>query len=104
MELGEVDLEAARECLGEAEAMTAIDELAQAIANAATENTPIGHTGRASASIEATGATLEDGVATAYVYSSDPFWHLIEYGSVNNDVYRPITRAAQDAATFEDAR
>lgn len=104
LELVEIDLQAATDCLGESDALAAVDDLTQAIAQAAVQNTPTGLTGAAERSIETASATIEDGVATGYVYSTDAFWHLIEYGSVNNDVYRPITRAAQDAATFEDAR
>lgn len=28
--------------------------------------------------------------------TSDPFWHLVEFGSINNDALRPLSRATQD--------
>lgn len=30
------------------------------------------------------------------VATDDPFWHLLEYGSVNNPPYRPFTAAAEN--------
>ena len=36
-----------------------------------------------------------DGVATAEVTTSDPFWHIIEYGSVDSPAYRPFRRGCR---------
>jgi len=34
----------------------------------------------------------------------DPFWHLIEYGSVNNPAYAPVRRSVRAVGLrFEDA-
>lgn len=47
----------------------------------------------------------EHGVAVANVTTPDPFWHIIEYGSVNNRPYRPATRAAASVGLdFKDTR
>lgn len=39
----------------------------------------------------------------AKVHSDSPFWHLFEFGSINNPPYRPLTNAVRDAGLkFED--
>lgn len=39
------------------------------------------------------------------VFTDDPIWHIIEYGSANNPPYRPATKAAQNAGVrFEGGR
>lgn len=44
-----------------------------------------------------------DGVATAEVTTSDPFWHIIEYGSVDSPAYRPFRRGVEDSGLrFKD--
>lgn len=52
------------------------------------------------------GAPARDrGVAVVPVYTNDPIWHIIEFGSANNQPYRPATKAAQNSgAKFEDRR
>lgn len=41
----------------------------------------------------------------AQVGSSDPFWHLVEFGSVNNPPYRVLSNAVTAAGLeFEDDR
>lgn len=39
----------------------------------------------------------DGGVAVVPVFTTDPLWHIIEFGSVNNPPYRPATKAAQNA-------
>ena len=34
---------------------------------------------------------------TVRILSTDPFWHLIEWGSVNNPAYAPLRRGARAA-------
>lgn len=52
--------------------------------------------------------TMEPAVAgtrdpVAKVRAGSSFWHLFEYGSVNNPPYRPLTRAVIDAGLkFEE--
>lgn len=31
------------------------------------------------------------------IVASDPFWHLVEFGSVNNPAYRPLARGVRAA-------
>lgn len=46
-------------------------------------------------SYRSTKARREDEAVVATVYSTDPFAHLVEWGSVNNPAYGPLRRAAQ---------
>lgn len=104
MELNTFDVSGATEALASSDAVDVVNDLTDRIANDARSNAPQGTTGMAQRSIDSLPATVADGVATGIVYSDDPFWHLIEYGSVNNDPYRPISRAAMDnAGEFTDA-
>lgn len=67
-------------------------DTAEAIAGRASDTAPVG-TGRYSRSLRAT----EDdrGVVAESV---DPFGHLVESGSINNQPYSPLRRAAADVA------
>lgn len=47
---------------------------------------------------------VEGSDAPATVESDSPFWHLHEYGSINNPPTRPLSRAVTDAGLeFEPA-
>lgn len=46
--------------------------------------------------IEIGEATDDHGESMVTVETSDPFWHLIEFGSANNPPYRPFTAAAEN--------
>lgn len=37
----------------------------------------------------------------AAITTTDPFWHLIEFGSINNPAYSPLTLAARQIGRFE---
>lgn len=39
---------------------------------------------------------IEDGVAKCGYGSKSPSWHIMEFGSVHNPPFRPLTRAAQE--------
>lgn len=69
-------------------------EIAKALADEVVRGTPV-DTGRMARSIRVrrskTGSRVE---------STDPFWHLIEWGSINNAPYQPMTRAAAAFGRF----
>lgn len=54
--------------------------------------TPRGASGQAHRSVRVD----RDG-DTVRILSTDPFWHLIEWGSVNNPAYAPLRRGARAA-------
>ena len=62
-------------------------------AKAANEAAPVGASGDTSHSYEAFGSEIRDGVATSYFGTRSSIWHIIEFGSVNNPPYRPMTKA-----------
>lgn len=73
------------------------------IARSTEANTPH-RTGAARRSIGSS-ASLAGGTPVGRVFSTHPFWHLIEFGSINNPAYRPMTRAARASGLrFEDGR
>lgn len=77
-----------------------VDRAAQAAADAARAHAPVGPglgSGSYEDSIRAEPARLGPDGWSAELVSDDPFWHLIEFGSVNNPPYRPLTRGTQDA-------
>lgn len=48
-------------------------------------------------------AVDRDGTVAASVYSDSPFWHLFEFGSINNAPIRPLSRAVTDTGLrFEE--
>lgn len=67
--------------------------VARRVAGATKQSAPYG-TGRYHRSILFLVAR-EDGVWHALVGSSDPFWHGIEFGSVNNSTYAPLRRGLE---------
>lgn len=38
------------------------------------------------------------------VESTDPFAHLVEYGSINNEAYAPLRRASENVARLREKR
>lgn len=85
------------------ETLPPLERLARAIAAQARQNAPV-RTGafRKSIKLDAAGNDPRHGW-TVPVISTDPFAHIVEFGSVNNPPYRPISRAAQTVARFQDA-
>jgi hypothetical protein len=74
------------------QARKAIHDAAKPALAAAEHATPVGATGAAQRSltlvIDADGVRLQ---------STDPFWHLIEFGSRNNPAYAPMRRGVRAA-------
>lgn len=77
------------------EARHLVERAADACARAANEAAPVGATGETSRSYEGFGSEIVDGVATAYFGSRSSIWHIIEFGSVNNPAYRPMTKGVE---------
>lgn len=74
-----------------------LTDTAKALADEAERLTPVGSSNRhAAETLTSTGAEIENGELVARAGSTYPFWHLIEFGSVNNPPYRPLTRAAEN--------
>lgn len=93
-----LDVPALMRVLNEDPAVTALHQHAdQAVTDAHTA--PRGaHPGTHEVDKIAVGAThIGPQGATVDIDWPSPFWHLIEFGSVNNPPYRPITRGAQNA-------
>lgn len=83
-----------------------VEHVAAEIAATATAQAPV-RSGRYRRSLGASDAAVEDGdtgpIMRAYAYSTDPFAHLIEFGSAKNPAYRPLTGAAlAHSARFVD--
>lgn len=55
------------------------------------------HTGDYERSLGSNGAHLTVDGWQGEVFSTDPFWHLIEFGSVNNPPYRTLSKAVTSA-------
>jgi hypothetical protein len=70
----------------------ALKEVAEPALAAAEHATPVGATGAAHRSLSL--VTDANGVR---LQSSDPFWHLIEFGSMNNPAYSPLRRGVRAA-------
>lgn len=72
----------------------ALHEVAEKVGEQAARLTPRGETGKAAERFV---------VDENLVGNEDPFFHLIEWGSVNNPVYAPLRRAARALGLrFED--
>ncbi len=80
-----------------------VEQTARDIAKDASANAPR-RTKFNAKSYGSTKAHLEPDGYHAEAYSDDPFAHLVEFGSVRNPAYRPLTRAARDNARFEEGR
>ncbi len=79
---------------GDAEYQDAMARIARTVA-AEVEDAAPHVTGYYEGHIEADGAT---------VVASDPFWHLVEFGSINNPPYAPLRRGVVAAGLrFVDA-
>lgn len=79
-----------------------VDSAAGRVLDSARAKAPV-HTGDYKASLDRTAAELDGDTWSAVVYTDDPFWHLIEFGSVNNRPYRTLSQAVTDAGLdFED--
>lgn len=74
-------------------AVALVNREARTLAKTVQEQTPIGETHQAWESIRTTPARPMPDGSEGTVYSTDPFWHLIEFGSVNNPPYAPMRRA-----------
>lgn len=92
--------------LNEQWALDTIDAVDQAIADEAHQLAPLGTDPRRG-HIRDT-YTIERAQPTGHgaegaAGSTDPFGHIIEYGSVNNPPYRPVTRAVHSLGlVFEE--
>lgn len=74
------------------DALNAALELAYRAASIAREINP---SATDAALIDHGGPIDDDGVVSAWFGSSSSIWHIIEFGSVNNPPYRPLTSAAE---------
>lgn len=87
------------------DAVALVDRAADAAADEARRIAPHGR-GRGrrfTDSIGTTSARRTARGAVGAVTTSDPFWHLVEFGSVNNPPYRPLTRAVKNVGLdFDD--
>lgn len=91
--------------LASREVGTYLDRLGKRVARTTRTETPLGRTHDAWKSIGSTGPTMTVAGPEVTVYSTDPFWHLIEFGSVNNPAYAPMRRAvARHGLNFRDGR
>ena len=68
-----------------------VTRTAEVVADAIRNEAPV-NTGDYVASIAAHPAEVNGTTVSAMVTTSDPFWHLIEFGSENNPAYRPFSR------------
>lgn len=74
----------------------ALEATARVAAEKVRHATPHGATGAAKRSIRADGDRI---------ISTDPFWHLIEFGSINNPAYAPFRRGIRAAGLrLEESR
>lgn len=71
-----------------------VTAVAKAAVAAAQDAAPV-HTGFTRDSYVFVETDVEDGVPVARFGSKSPFWHIIEFGSVNNPAYRVMTRAME---------
>lgn len=79
-----------------ASALAAVSEAAAVVASGAASAVPH-HTGHAADSYQSTAAEITPSGVVATAYTDDPAGHLIEFGSVNNPAYRPLTRGVERA-------
>lgn len=84
------------ELLNDAVSRQFVTDVTRRAADAARRVAPVG-TGAYSDSIGSTEAEPTDRGAQAELYSTDPAWHLVEFGSQNNQPYRPLTSGVIDA-------
>jgi Bacteriophage HK97-gp10, putative tail-component len=93
--------------LQEPQALKALQKVGQTVVTEARRTAPRGaHPGRHFADTIYAGLpdTNSDG-AEIEIFTTDPFWHLIEFGSAHNPPYRPLTRAVVELGLeFKDAR
>lgn len=91
----ELDQRGILELLNDGPAVAYVTELAAQGAAAAEQAAPVGrYAPHYRDTIGSTpGEATSDG-AKATFYSSSSVWHIVEYGSVNNPPYRPLTRGA----------
>lgn len=83
-----------------------VSDLAQSVLERARGLAPVGMPrGAYKRSLVATPATETSDGVTASVGSTSSFWHLVEFGSVNNRPYRVLeTAARQSGLRFEEGR
>lgn len=85
--------------LNDTEARGFVEQLAQKGAEETRRLTPP----RLAKTIGSTPAETTSEGAKATFYNDSSFWHLVEFGSINNSPLRPLTRAAQSIGTrFEE--
>lgn len=81
------------ELLGEREFVEALKQSAAPLASSVRSAMPVGSTGRAKESVK----VVSGGRASVAVAITDPFGHLIEWGSIKNPAYAPLRRGARNA-------
>ena len=84
--------DAAEELLTSQEARSFVAEVAADAAEVAAQLTPSSDD---KDKVVAGGYPDVDGAAAAAFGSRSSIWHILEFGSVNNPPYRPLTRAAE---------
>lgn len=89
-----VDPAGVRALLSGPPAVSHLTDRAHAIQTEAERIAPGGFGGY-KASLSVGPAVTRDGVAAVEVRSSSSFWHLVEYGSVNNVPHRVMERAVR---------
>ncbi len=86
----DIDTSAAVDLLGTVQARAYVEAIAKQGAQALRDLTPTD-----ADKVVSGGGSIVNGVATAYFGSTSSIWHIIEFGSVNNPPYRPMTQAAE---------
>ena len=81
--------------ISSAEAQAAMYKVAQEVAGHIASTTMPHHTGHEAEQVHAGGAGTSDGHAVAYVYTTSPVWHLVEFGSIHNPAYHPFRAALE---------
>jgi hypothetical protein len=89
----ELNPEAIKELLSSPEAVAALGTATKVVEQNVRKAAPR-RTGAYQDSITS-GVRMEDGMPVGFVGSTSPFWHLVEFGSVNNQPYRPLARGAE---------
>jgi hypothetical protein len=101
----ELDPEGIARVLGEQPAIEALHELAEGIVTEAVATGPRHHAPHEIDKIAVGETRTSPQGAVVEIDWDSHVWHLIEFGSINNPPYRPLTRAAQHAGlTFRNDR
>lgn len=84
------------------QAANAVREAAKVAAEAARTSTTPNVSGDAVDNIVVGGLEYRDGIPVSFFGSKDFAWHIIEFGSENNQPYRSLSRAVEQVGlTFE---